>query len=79
MSLQTYIDPASTKQLLNNLSLAIDETKLIRSIEAINRRINYLEFTDGKPALIDNHQKEIKVMEAQLNYIRDMANFRLMI
>ena len=41
--LQSYIDPQSTNQLLNNLSLAIDETKLILKITSLSNYLNNLE------------------------------------
>ena len=74
-SLQTYIDPVSTKQLLSTLCLAIDETKLVLSLNAIEQQINQADSSKLKTDRIDYLQKEKTVLTARLNYIRDRAKF----
>ncbi len=73
--LETYIDPTTTSQLLNNLSLAIDETKLVVNINKLNNQVYEIESSEGRTERSLCLRKEVTVLEVQLNYIIDRANF----
>ncbi|MCP4432337.1 MAG: hypothetical protein GY806_15280 [Gammaproteobacteria bacterium] len=54
---QNLSDPASTRRLLENLSLAIDEAMLVRKIVNISdqiRRIEYLPEQTGRVQFLKN-------------------------
>jgi len=72
-SLQTYIDPNSTNQLLNNLGLAIDEAKLVLNLSKLNNQVFNLESSNGVSEHLVDLRKEITILEVQLNYVRDRA------
>jgi len=73
-SLQTYIDPNSTNQLLNNLGLAIDEAKLVLNLSKLNNQVFNLESSNGVSEHSADLRKEITILEVQLNYLRDRAS-----
>ena len=70
-SLQTYIDPNSTNQLLNNLGLAIDEAKLVLNLSKLNNQVFNLESSNGVSEDSADLRKEIAIVKVQLNYLRD--------
>ena len=72
-SLQTYIDPNSTNQLLNNLGLAIDEAKLVLNLSKLNNQVFNLESSNGVSEHSTDLRKEITIVQVQLNYLRDQA------
>ena len=76
-SLQTYIDPNSTNQLLNNLGLAIDEAKLVLNLSKLNNQVFNLESSNGVSEDSADLRKEITLLEVQLNYVRDRARASL--
>ncbi len=71
--LQTYIDPISTREILSNLSLAIDETRLLREIE--NKRNCLRKLSENNlPAEREEYlRKEIVKLQVQLNFIRERS------
>ncbi len=72
--LDTYIDPTTTSQILKNLTLAIDETKLILNLNNLNTLVSTIE-SSGMPSVRSEYlRKEITVLKVQLNYIRDRAS-----
>ncbi|MBT3203361.1 MAG: hypothetical protein HOM14_06015 [Gammaproteobacteria bacterium] len=71
--LETYIDPTTTNQLLNNLSLAIDETKLVLRLNELNNLAYSLKSSDKPTDRSEYLRKEITMLEVQLNYIREKA------
>ncbi len=72
--LDTYIDPTTTSQILKNLTLAIDETKLIINLNNLNNLVSTIE-SSGMPTVRSEYlRKEITVLKVQLNYIRDRAS-----
>ena len=71
--LETYIDPTTTNQLLNNLSLAIDETKLVLRLNELNNLAYSLKSSDNPTDRSEFLRKEITMLEVQLNYIREKA------
>jgi hypothetical protein len=76
-SLQPYIDPNSTNQLLNNLGLAIDEAKLVLNLSKLNNQVFNLESSNGVSEDSADLRKEITILEVQLNYVRDRARASL--
>jgi hypothetical protein len=70
-NLQTYIDPNSTNQLLNNLGLAIDEAKLVLNLNKLNNQVFNLESLNGVSERSADLRKEIAIVKVQLNYLRD--------
>jgi hypothetical protein len=73
-SLQTYIDPNSTNQLLNKLGLAIDEAKLVLNLSKLNNQVFNLESSNGVSEHSTDLRKEITIVQVQLNYLRDRAS-----
>ena len=65
--LETYIDPTTTNQLLNNLSLAIDETKLVLNINKLNKQVYKIESSDSRTDGSIYLRNEVTVLEVQLN------------
>ncbi len=71
--LETYIDPTTTNNLIKNLSLAIDEAKLVIRLNSLNNQIYSIESSEGRTERSLYLLKEVTVVEVQLNYIRDRA------
>jgi len=69
--LETYIDPTTTNQLLNNLSLAIDETKLVIRLNELNNQAYKIKSSETQTERSDFLNKEIIKLNVQLNYIRE--------
>lgn len=74
-TLQSYIDPVSTNQILNNLNSAIDESDLMATLDNMSERIQKIEATKGVSRRSELLRKEITILEVQINYIRDRAAF----
>ena len=73
--LQTYIDPASTNQILANLSFVIDEAHLTTTLNSMSDRIERIEASSGPSKRSQVLRKEITILEVQINYIKDRAAF----
>lgn len=69
--LQSFIDPSSTSQLLSNLSRAIDETKLLRTISSIQSDIYKIESASGPSMRTQFLRRQLKSLENQLTTIRN--------
>jgi len=69
--LETYIDPTTTNQLLNNLSLAIDETKLVIRLNELNNQAFKIKTSEKMTGRSEFLKKEIIKLKVQLNYIRE--------
>jgi len=70
---QILSSPASTKRLLANLSLAIDEAMLVRKIVSLSDQIRK---TENQPDQADRFQflrKEVLNLEDQLSSVRKQA------
>ena len=74
MDTSPHIEPTSTARILACLSLAIDETKLIRSIENSSAMIKQLEAEDPSSHRLLFLKKEITNLETRLANIRITAN-----
>ena len=72
--LQTYIDPISTRELLGSLSLAIDETRLLREIDSKKSCLETLELCPKNSPRREFLGREITKLQGQLNYIRDCSH-----
>ena len=68
------IEPTSTASLLTDLSLAIDEIKLIRSIRNSTVIIKQLELEKPSSHKLLFQKREISNLEARLAKIRGKAN-----
>ena len=76
MGLQpTYIDPASIQQLINNLNSAIDDAQLSDTLAEMKSRIQNLESANGSSESSQKLHQEIKLLQIQINYIKDRAAF----
>jgi len=67
------IDPLTTDCVLKNLSLAIDEIKLVRSINSINEQI-----ADGDAAQLESGRRrylisELRFLNKRLQMVRERA------
>ena len=74
MDTSPKIEPTSTVSLLSNLSLAIDETKLLRSIKNSTDMIEQLEAKNPSSHRLLFLRKEISNLEARLANVRSKAN-----
>lgn len=73
MDITPQIDPTSTGRLLTCMGLAIDETKLIRSINESRAVFAQLETDDPGSHRLLFLQREISTLEARLAIIRRKA------
>ena len=74
MDISPQITPTSTARLLTCLGLAIDETKLVRSINASREVIKQLESDDPFSHRLLFLRKETSNLEARLTKIRHKAS-----
>jgi len=70
---QILSGPASTKRLLANLSLAIDEAMLVRKIVSLSDQIRKTENQPDKADRIQFLRKEVLNLEDQLSSVRKLA------
>ncbi len=73
MEISPQIEPTSTGRLLTCLGLAIDETKLIRSINESRKLFAQLEKDDPSSHRLLFLKKEISNLEERLTKIRRKA------
>ena len=74
MDISPQIAPTSTARLLTCMGLAIDETKLVRSINESREMIKQLESDDPFSHRLLFLRKEISSFEARLAKTRHKAN-----
>lgn len=74
MDTSPQIEPASTARLLTCLGLAIDETKLVRSINSSREMMRQLEANNPSSHRVLFLRKEISSLEARLAEIRSKAS-----
>jgi len=74
MDTHPQIDPASTARLLICLNLAIDETKLIKSIKNSTAMIKQLETENPSSHRLFFLKKEISNLETRLAKTRSKAS-----
>lgn len=73
MDITPQIEPTSTGRLLTCMGLAIDETKLIRSISESRAIFAQLETDDPSSHRLLFLKREISALEARLTKIRRKA------
>ena len=74
MDTSPQIEPASTARLLTCLSLAIDETKLIKSIKISTEMIMQLEAENPSSHRLLFLKREVSNLEARLEKTRIRAS-----
>jgi hypothetical protein len=74
MNTSHQIEPTATARLLTCLGLAIDETKLIRSINQSSEVIRQLEADDPGAHRLIFLRRELSSLEARLGKIRRHAS-----
>ena len=74
MDISPQIEPTSTGRLLTCMGLAIDETKLIRSLNESKKMFALLEMNDPSSHRLLFLKKEISNLEARLAKIRRKAS-----
>lgn len=68
------IEPKSTSHLLNCLGLAIDETKLLRTITRFRDMAMNLSEDDVFSGKLTYLNRQIEILEARLLEVRSQAN-----
>jgi hypothetical protein len=74
MDIHPQIEPTSTARLLTCMSMAIDETKLLRSINKSKLMVKQLEAENPSSHRLIFLKKEISNLEARLTKIRHKAS-----
>ena len=74
MDIHPQIEPTSTARLLTCMSMAIDETKLLRSINKSKLMFEQLEAENPSSHRLIFLKKEISNLEARLTKIRHKAS-----
>ncbi len=67
------IDPMTTPAVLKNLSLAIDEIKLVRSIDALNEQVKQAQEMELKLCRKRYLDSEIRFLKKRLKAVREKA------
>ncbi|MCP4876004.1 MAG: hypothetical protein GY896_11105 [Gammaproteobacteria bacterium] len=73
MSISPQIEPTSTTRLLICLDLAIDETKLVRSINQSREAIGQLEAKNPSSHRLLFLRREVSNLEVRLAKVRNRA------
>jgi len=68
--LQILSEPASTRRLLNNLSLAIDEARIVRNIVDLSDNLRRIEYSPDSISRVSYLRKEIADLELKLGELR---------
>lgn len=71
--LQILSEPASTRRLLINLSLAIDEARIVRNIVDLSDNLRRIEYSPDSISRVAYLRKEIVNLESQLADLRKVA------
>ena len=66
-------EPASTKRLLANLSLAIDEARILRNIVDLSDNLRRIEYSPDSTSRVAHLRREIADLESKLSELRDLA------
>ena len=70
---QILSGPASTRRLLNNLSLAIDEARIVRNIVDLSDDLRRIEYSPDSTSRVEYIRREIDNLESKLADLREMA------
>ncbi len=71
--LQILSEPASTKRLLTNLSLAIDEARIVRNIVDLSDNLRRIEYSPDSISRVGYLRREIDDLESKLSELRTLA------
>lgn len=71
--LQILSEPASTRRLLINLSLAIDEARIVRNIVDLSDNLRRIENSPDSTSRAAYLRREIDDFELKLADLREMA------
>lgn len=71
--LRILSEPANTKRLLANLSLAIDEARIVRNIVDLSDNLRRIEFSPDSMSRVAYLRREIAGLESKLCVLRDLA------
>jgi len=69
-----HIDPLSTNCVLKNLGLAIDEIKLVRSIDSLTEQVRMSNAARLEPARKHYLVSELRFLNKRLRSVREKAN-----
>ena len=69
------IDPMSTQPVLQNLSLAIEETRLLKQIEKLNNRLDGYSADFDRPEAKSHLRLQLVLLNYQLIGIRNRAGY----
>ena len=68
------IDPVSTSSVLKNMRLAIDEIKLLRSIDTLNEQVRLSHSIDFDPGRKRYLISELRFLNRRLQTLREKAD-----
>ncbi len=71
--LQILSEPANTKRVLENLSLAIDEARTVRRIVELSDNLHRIEYQPELSGRVRFLRSEIAALEVQLAETRELA------
>ena len=71
--LQILSEPASTRRLLTNLSLAIDEARIVRNIVDLSDNLRRIEYRPDSISRVAYLRREIDNLESKLTDLRALA------
>jgi uncharacterized coiled-coil DUF342 family protein len=71
--LQILSGPASTRRLLTNLSLAIDEARIVRNIVDLSDNLRRIEYSPDSTSRVAYLRREIDGLESKLSELRELA------
>ena len=66
-------ESANTSRLLNNLSVAIDEARIVRNIVDLSDNLRRIEYSPNSTSRIAYLRKEIEDLESKLAALRKLA------
>ena len=69
-----HIDPLSTSCVLKYLGLAIDEIKLVRSIDSLTEQVRMSRSTSIEPGRKNYLVSELRFLNKRLHSLREKAN-----
>ena len=70
---QILSGPASTRRLLNNLSLAIDEARIVRNIVDLSDNLRRIEYRPDSISRVAYLRRELVHLESKLTDVRELA------
>lgn len=71
--MRTLIEPTTTNRLLANLSIAIDEAKIVRSIVEYSDHLRKIEYVPEAAKRAQFIRNEIVRLESKLSQTRDQV------